>query len=71
MKLLETLDKVAAERHVPLSEIAINWAAQKEFASSVLVGTQKAERVYENCRAFDWMLSDEEIALLDKAAAEL
>ncbi len=71
MKLLETLDKVAAERHVPLSEIAINWAAQKEFASSVLVGTQKAERVYENCRALDWMLSDEEIALLDKAAAEL
>ena len=35
------------------------------------MGTQKAERVYENCRAFDWMLSDEEIALLDKAAAEL
>ena len=71
MELLKTLDAIAAERNVPLPEIAINWAAQKPFASAVLVGTQKAERVHENCRAFDWMLTEEEISRLDTAAANL
>lgn len=38
MKLLGVMDEIAAQRQVPLSQIAINWAAQKPFIYSCIVG---------------------------------
>lgn len=67
MKLVEVMDGIAAERHVPLAQIALNWAVQKEFISTCIVGAQSRFKVEENCASFSWELTQEEIITLDNA----
>jgi aryl-alcohol dehydrogenase-like predicted oxidoreductase len=69
MNLLKVMDGIAAERHVPLSQIAINWAAQKEYVLTALVGVRTADHARENCGAADWRLSADEMAALDAETA--
>ena len=57
----------AAHGGNPLAQIAINWAVQKEFVTSSIVGVQHRERVLQNCDSFDWSLTPEEISILDSA----
>lgn len=66
-ELLKFMDQLAAERKVPLSQIALNWAAQKPFVSSCIVGAQSRKKIEENCACFDWMLTDTEMQQLDVA----
>lgn len=44
MKLLGVMDEIAAQRQVPLSQIAIIGAAQKPFISSCIVGAQTRKK---------------------------
>ena len=68
MKLVELMDVMALARGgVPLAQIAINWALQKSFVDSSIIGVQHRERIMENCDSFDWKLSPEETAILDAA----
>ena len=69
MQLVEVMDGIAAERNVPLAQIALNWAVQKEFVSSCIVGAQSRVKVEENCAGFDWELNAEELSALDGAIA--
>ena len=59
----------AARDGVPLSQIALNWSAQKPFVSSCVVGAQSGRRVRENADSFGWSLTAEESAALDEAVA--
>ena len=70
MKLLAVMDEMSAQRNVPLAQIALNWAAQKDFVSSCIVGAQSRKKVEQNCAAFSWDLTAEEMATLDKAIHE-
>ena len=65
MELLKTMDAIAGKRGKPLAQIAINWATQKSFVTTAICGVRNPEEANENCDAFDWALSDEEMALLD------
>jgi aryl-alcohol dehydrogenase-like predicted oxidoreductase len=57
-----------ADRHdAALAEVALNWARQKEFVSTCVVGAQKRVRVEGNVRCLQWELSAEETAELNKA----
>lgn len=71
MELLKVMDEIGKERNVPLGQIAMNWAAQKEFIVSSIVGAQNADKVIQNCDSFDWKLSQNEISLLDEASEKL
>ena len=72
MKLLETMDGVSEKRNkVPLSQIALNWSAQKEFISTCIVGAQTRRKIEENAAAFDWTLTQEEIDILDEAVIQV
>ena len=66
MDFLKVLDRIAEAHGVPVPQVAINWSTQKEFVGTALVGVRNAQEAAENCAAFDWSLSDEEIALIDK-----
>lgn len=46
-------------------QAAINWSTQKDFVGTALCGVRKASRAQENCAAFDWALSEEEIQRID------
>ncbi len=71
MELLKTLDKIAAEHGKPVAQVSINWSTQKSFVGTALTGVNTPAQADENCSAFDWKLSDEEIALIDKELARL
>ena len=63
----ERMDAIAAERNVPLAQIAVNWTLQQEFISSCIAGAQSRRKVEENCAGLNWNLTDEEIICLNKA----
>lgn len=67
MELLKVMDVIAAERNVPLAQIAVNWTLQQEFISSCIAGAQSRRKVEENCAGLNWNLTDEEIICLNKA----
>lgn len=69
MELLEKMDVIAAQRQVPLAQIALNWTAQKTFVSNTIVGAQYRHKIEENAQAFTWTLTDTELAILDQAVA--
>lgn len=70
MKIVHVLDGIAEKRGVPVSEVTLAWTSAKEFISSMIFGTQKAERVTANCKAADFKLSAEETAAIDRAVEE-
>ncbi len=71
MELLHVMERVSVEHdNVPLSQIAINWAVQKEFINCSIVGAQSRRKVEENCSTFDWCLDEQEMAVLDASIHE-
>ena len=71
MELLGTLDDIAKDHGVPVAQVAINWSTQKEFVGTALIGTPNSAQGLENLHAFDWSLSDQEIARIDGEAKRL
>ena len=68
MELLGVMDGIAEKNGGrPLSQIALNWSVRKDFVDTCIVGAQTADKVTENAAAFDWSLSDEDMAVLDEA----
>lgn len=70
-ELLKTMDEISAKNGHPLAQIALNWSTQKDFVGTALCGVRNEAEANENCKAFDWQLTDEEIAILDNKLAEL
>lgn len=71
MDLLKTLDEISAGNGHPLAQIALNWSTQKEYIGTALCGVRNVQEAKENCAAFDWTLTDEEISIIDNKLAEL
>ena len=71
MKLLEKMDVIANAHGKPVAQVAINWSTQKQFMTTILVGVRNDAEAAENCAAFEWKLTDSEIATLDQALVEL
>lgn len=67
MKLLDVIQPIADGHDAALAEVALNWARQKDFVSTCVVGAQKRVRVEGNVKCLQWNLSDGEIAELDHA----
>jgi len=66
LKLLEVMDNIAAAHQKPVAQVAINWSTQQEFVGTALCGMANAKEALENCSTFDWMLTPEELAALNK-----
>ena len=59
--------KVIADGHGrPLSQLAINYLAQKSYVSNVIVGAKRPDQMEENARAMEWKLTDAELDLIEK-----
>ncbi len=71
MELLAVMDAIAAEHQVPVAQVALNWTAQKDFVSTLLVGAQTRDKIEQNTAAFAWTLSDAEMAVLDAAVEKV
>ena len=71
MELLKTLDAIAEEHEKPVAQVSINWSTQKSFVSTALTGVNTPAQADENCSAFDWELTEEEIARIDSVIKRL
>lgn len=71
MELLKTLDAIAEEHGKPVAQVSINWSTQKSFVSTALTGVNTPAQADENCSAFDWELTEEEIARIDSEIKRL
>ena len=60
------LEEIAAGYGRPVSQLALNYLAQKSFVSNVIVGAKRPDQIIENAKAMEWQLSD---ADLDKIEA--
>ena len=61
------MDAIAAERGVPLAQIAVNWTLQQPFITSCIAGAQSWKKVEENCAGLEWQLTEDEMHRLDQA----
>ena len=70
MKLLKVMDEIAADRKVPLAQIAINWSTQQELIDTALIGARNVREAEENCAGMEWSLTSDEMNTLNKAIDE-
>lgn len=54
-----------------LAQIAVNWSTQQNFISTSMVGVRNEAEANENCAAYSWSLTDDEIKLLDRELERL
>lgn len=71
MELLKELDVIADVHKKPMAQLAINWSTQKSYVSTAICGVRNAKEAAENCAAFDWKLTEEEMAVIDAKLKEL
>ncbi len=64
-ELLHVMDEIAGKHGAPVSQVALNWSCQKSYVGTSLVGVRTVVHADENCAAFNWRLSDDEVARLD------
>lgn len=69
--LLKVMDGIAEAHGKPVGQVALNWSTQKDYVGCALVGVRSDAHAIENCSAYDWSLTDEEIATLDAKLDEL
>jgi len=67
--LLKTLDAIAAAHNAPVAQVAVNWITQHPLVNTALMGVRNVAEANENCAGTNWMLSDEEIAMINAAIA--
>jgi len=70
-KVIDAMDKVAAETGKSITQIALNWLLQRPTVSSVIVGARNEEQLRQNLDAIGWNLTAEQVAALDAASEQL
>ncbi len=64
-KMLDAILPIANERNISLAQLAINWTIQQPAITSVLVGARNSEQMLDNVAALEFVLSDEELSIID------
>lgn len=70
MELLKTLDAIAGEHNVPVAQVAVNWTTHHPYIGASLTGVRNPKEALENCAAFDWSLSEEEMQVINQAIVD-
>jgi aryl-alcohol dehydrogenase-like predicted oxidoreductase len=65
-KVVDALDEIAKVTGKTVSQVALNWLAQRPSISTIILGARNEEQLRQNLGAVGWNLSPEQIAKLDK-----
>jgi aryl-alcohol dehydrogenase-like predicted oxidoreductase len=63
-EVLETVEKIAADRGATMAQVALAWVAQRPGVSSVLIGARTLPQLRGNLGAAELSLNEEEMAAL-------
>lgn len=69
-RILDVVEKFAAEHGRSVSELAIAWLLGHKVICSVIAGVTKPEQVESNAAAADWVLSESDLAEIDRRLAD-
>src|SRR5437868_11794233 len=70
-RVLEELDRIAAARHVTVSQVALAWIMARPGITAAIASATSVEQVRELLGAVDVQLSAEEVGALDRVSAGL
>ena len=68
-RVLEELDRIAAARHVTVSQVALAWIMARPGITAAIASATSVEQVRELLGAVDVQLSAEEVGALDRVSA--
>lgn len=57
--VIDVLERISNETGKTISQIAINWLAQQETVSNIVIGARNEQQLIENIEAVGWSLSKE------------
>lgn len=60
IEIVEKLKEIAEENNQSITTVALSWLLKNNNISSVVVGARKVEQIVENCKAGEWIMSDDE-----------
>ena len=66
---LERLERVASERGMTMTQLAVRWLAAQPVVSTIIIGATNPDQVRENAEAGAVALSPEDVAAIDEAYA--
>ena len=67
-RVVDALDKVAAETGRTVPQVAINWVLRRPTVANVIIGARTEEQLRQNLGAVGWSLTAEQVAALDAAS---
>jgi aryl-alcohol dehydrogenase-like predicted oxidoreductase len=67
-KVVDALDKLAAETGRSVPQLALNWLLRKPSVSTVIIGARNVPQLKENLAAASFELTREQVARLDQAS---
>ncbi len=70
-RVIDALDIVAAETGKSVPQVAINWLLRRPTVASVTIGARNEAQLRDNLGAVGWVLSPDQVAMLDAASAVL
>lgn len=68
---LDKIKYIAKEKNITLGQLVINWTIQKEGITAALVGARNPKQAEENAKACDFMLTKDEINIINKFLSEI
>jgi len=71
MHLTDSLEEIAQDINVTLSQLVLNWTIQQPGITCALAGARNAAQVLENVKAADFRLSSEEITGINDLISNL
>ena len=68
-RVVDAVEKVAAEVGKTVPQVALNWLTRRPSVSTIIIGARNEEQLRQNLGAIGWSLTTEQIAALDAASA--
>jgi aryl-alcohol dehydrogenase-like predicted oxidoreductase len=67
-RVVDALDKVAAETGRTVPQVALNWLFRKPTISSVIIGARNEQQLRDNLASADFVLTPAQVSVLDQAS---
>ena len=70
LAFVEQLRPIAERNGKTLPQLAIAWVLRRQEVTAAIVGARRPDQIEETAPAADWVLSDEDVAEIDRLLAE-
>ncbi len=67
-RVVDALDRVAAEAGKTVPQVALNWLLRKPTISSVIIGARNEQQLGDNLAGASFVLTPAQVAILDEAS---